>query len=374
MRLQARPLPSFRVFMSASPAPKPPSGDRTNASIQGLRGMAAFAVMMYHMHYMSAKAGFTTPSHQAWAENVGPYSVLLFFCISGYLIVSTLCKHGDLRRFALNRATRVYPLFLLLHLVMFTLGPWMNYEWMGELRHNGWAYVGNFFSNLFFLPGMLDLPIAQKNAWSLSYEAAFYLLVGTIFAGAQQNRRLTGKIMFWLGWLACAEACLLEPRLVFFAIGTLVWWLDKKGLLGWPSTGPLSLIGCLAGLYLYSMHYVWLSTLAVLPFFVDVVRQSGWLAPVLRSRVMNWMGKISYSLYLIHPFVFDPLRRIGSRLSPVWGPGMVHSAFIILGAVTALLVAAITHELIEVRLTRRLLKRAAPKSHCPQSSGAPAHA
>lgn len=339
------------------PSAEHQSGQRVNASIQGLRGAAAFAVLLFHMHYMSAKVGFTEANHQAWAESVGPFSVLLFFCISGYLIVSTLTRHGDLRRFALNRATRVYPLFLILHLVMFACGPWMNYEWMGELRENGLAYLGHFASNLFFLPGMLDLPIAQKNAWSLSYEAGFYLLVGTIFAGIQRKGHLSGKLLFIFGWLACIEACILEPRLSFFAVGALVWWLDKKGVLRWPSTGPLSLLGCALGLYLYSIDQVWLSTFAVFPFFVDVVRQSGWISAILSTRLLNWLGKISYSLYLIHPFVLDPLRRVGVKLSLVWGGSIVHSLFIIVGAATALLIAAIAHELIEVRLTRRLAGR-----------------
>lgn len=344
--------------MTALP-PQPPSKPegRSNASIQGLRGAAAFTVMMFHMHYMSAKVGFTTANHTRWAESVGPYAVLLFFCISGYLIVSTLCKHGDLRRFALNRATRVYPLFLLLHLVMFALGPWFNYEWMGELKHDGWAYAGHFFSNLLFLPGLLDLPIAQKNAWSLSYEAGFYLLVGTIFAGSMKRHTWVGRLMFWLGWLACGEACVLEPRMIFFAVGVFVWWLDRQGGLNWPSTGPLSLIGCVAGLYLYSTDHVWLCSLAVFPFFVDVVRQSGWVAPVLQTRLMTWLGKISYSLYLIHPFILDPLRRVGVRLSHIWGPATVHSMFIATGALLAIAAAALTHELIEVRLTRRLAGR-----------------
>ena len=330
---------------------------RNNASIQGLRGAAAFAVLMFHVHYMSAKVGFTTASHEAWAENVGPFSVLLFFCISGYLIVSTLNKHGDLRRFALNRVVRVYPVFLILHLVMFAFGPWMNYEWMGDLRHNGWAYLGHFFSNLLFLPGLLALPIAQKNAWSLSYEAAFYLLAGTIFAGNQKGGTWSGKLMLVLGWIACVEACVFEPKLVFFAVGALVWWLDKKGLLRWRSTGPLSLLGCVASLWLFSAGYVWLSTLAVFPFFVDVVRQTGWIAALMQTGLMNWLGKISYSLYLIHPFVLDPLRRIGVRLSGVWGPATMHSLFIVCGALMAVAVAAVAHELIEVRLTRRLLGR-----------------
>lgn len=331
---------------------------RTNACIQGLRGFAAFAVVMYHLHYMSAKAGFTLPASSPWAENVGPYAVLLFFCISGYLIVSTLHKHGDVRRFAWNRVLRVYPLFLILHLVMFTIGPLMNYEWMGELRHAPLAYIGHFFSNLVFLPGLFNLPIAQKNAWSLSYEAAFYLVAGTVFAGHQKWHTMMGKAMCVLGWLACGEACVLDAKLAFFAVGALVWWLERQQRLSLPPTGPMSIIGCVVGLLLYSAGHVWLAIVGVLPFFVDVVRQDGWIAPLLQSRTMMWFGKISYSLYLVHPFVLDPLRRMGIKLQDRLPNGMAHTLFVVCGVVAALLVGAIAHELIEVRLTRRLAAKA----------------
>lgn len=345
-------VPSPIIPLNSAPAA------RTNACIQGLRGLAAFSVVMYHLHFMSAKAGFTEASRAAWAENVGPYAVLLFFCISGYLIVSTLHKHGDVRRFAWNRMLRVYPLFIVLHLVMFTIGPVMNYEWMGDLRHDPLAYAGHFLSNLFFLPGLFDLPIAQKNAWSLSYEAAFYLVAGTVFAGHQKWRSFLGKAMCVLGWLACVEACVLVPKLAFFALGALVWWLDAKRLLRLPPTGPMSIVGCVLGLMLYSTGHVWLAILGVLPFFVDVVRQEGWTAPLLQSRTMMWFGKISYSLYLVHPFVLDPLRRIGIKVQDRLPNGMAHSLFVVGGAIAALIAGAIAHELIEVRLTRRLAAKA----------------
>jgi peptidoglycan/LPS O-acetylase OafA/YrhL len=331
---------------------------RTNASLQGLRGLAAFSVLMFHLHLMSAKVGFTTASTQMWVQNLGAFAVSMFFCISGYLIVNSLTKHGNVRRFALNRVARVYPLFIILHVAMFSLGPWMNYEWMGHLRSNGWSYVGHFFSNLFFLPGMTALPIAQKNAWSLSYEAAFYLLVGTIFVGRQNWSTLMGKVMFALGWLACIEACVIEPTMTFFAVGALVWWLDSVGLIRLPALGPVSAVSLVASLLVFSAGHVWLSILLVLPFFADVVREKGWMAPLLQSKTMGWFGKISYSLYLVHPFVLDPLRRLGMQMTGVWGTATVHTLFVVAGAIIALGIAALSHEFIEVRLTRRLLRRA----------------
>lgn len=334
-----------------------PTSTNHNKSIQGLRGAAALVVVIYHLHYMSAKAGLTVAYTGAMFANVGPYAVLLFFCISGYLISDTLSRHGDVRRFAFNRFARIYPLFLVLHLIMFTFGPLMNYEWMGALRYDVGCYLLHFTSNVLLLPGLVDLPLAQKNAWSLSYEAAFYLLAGTIFAGTKRKGSATGLLMWVLGWLACVEACLLHSEFVFFAIGALVWWIEKRGWLCWPSLGPMSLIACTTGLFCFGHDQVWAAALLVLPFFADVVRQSGWVSAILHTQTLNWMGKVSYSLYLVHPFVLDPLRRVCVQLADPLGTHTMHTLFVFAGSGLALVAAALAYEWIEVRLTRRLLFR-----------------
>lgn len=312
--------------------------------------------MMYHVHYMSAKGGFTTPIESPWVAEMGPFSVLLFFCISGYLIVGSLARHRNVKRFAVNRLLRIYPLFILLHLVMFGIGPFAGYEWMGQLRHDGWAWLGHFFSNLVFLPGLTALPIAQKNAWSLSYEAAFYVLSVAVFIGIRRRQSLVGKLLLALSIIACIESVALESRLLFFGVGVLAWWLDSHKLIAWPSLGPLSFFSCAAALVAYSHEQFWLTALAMLPFFLDVVQQKGWAAPFLSTRPFMWLGQISYSLYLVHPFVLDPLRRLGHNVSHAFGPQAAHVWFVIVGVPLALWVSSMAHDWIEVRLTRRLLR------------------
>ena len=280
---------------------------------------------------------------------------MLFFCISGYLIVSTLVKHGDVKRFAINRIARIYPLFLILHLIMFTAGPLAGYEWMGDLRHDPLAYAGHFLSNLFFLPGMVDLPIAQKNAWSLSYEAAFYIVAGICFTGIHRWRETSGRIIAVLGAACAAAALIYYPTTIFFAAGTLAWWLEKRGRLSWPNTGPLSLVCVLAGLVTFSQGQVWLTALLVLPFFCDVVRQQGWVSRFFQLPPVVWLGMVSYSLYLTHPFILSPLQRIAMKLAPTLGNTTAYVLFLVSAGTLALVAAAVSYALIEVRLTRRLL-------------------
>lgn len=341
-------------LMTTLPTAQPSEvGQKTG--IQGLRGLAATMVLLFHLHCMSAKAGFIELSSSPWLENLGIYAVLLFFCISGYLIVGTLTRHSDLRRFALNRVLRIYPVFLILHLIMFGLGPWMNYEWMGALRDSPAAYVGHFFSNLLFLPGLTQLPIAQKNAWSLSYEAAFYIMAaGLAFAGRRWSLPLPLKLAGL--FLVCLAAYLNDEYFVFFMLGALVFWLEQKGRLPRLEIPALGILSGIAGLYLFSLGKTWAALPAVLLFFIEVVRQRGWLARLLSSRGCLWLGQISFSLYLVHPFILDPWRRLLIKISPDWPEGLSNLVFCCFGAFLALAGAAISYEMIEVKLTRFLKK------------------
>ena len=334
-----------------------PARSQVNESIQGLRGAAALTVMLVHVHFMAAKGGLTRLIETPWINFVGPYAVMLFFCISGYLIISTLAKHGDVGRFARNRVIRIYPVFILLHLVMFTAGPFINYEWMGQLRGDPLAWAGHFVSNLLFLPGLFDLPIAQKNAWSLSYEAAFYIIAAVAFAGSQRWRSPLGKGLVLLGIAAAAAVTVAESYFIFFGVGSLVWWLERRQRLKLPLPGLLGVIGCMAGFVLFYRGYDILAALCTLPFFASVALERGWAAAALRTRPLVWLGKVSYSLYLIHPFVLDPLRRICVKLAGPLSLGTAHVLFVLAGITGAIIVAGLSYEFIEVRLTKRLIQR-----------------
>lgn len=330
---------------------------KVNNSIQGLRGLAAFTVMLVHVHFMAARVGFARLREDAWIYHAAGYSVVLFFCISGYLIVSSLTKSGDVRKFAFNRVIRIYPVFLMLHLIMFGLGPVMNYEWMGSLRSDLAAWGTHFVSNLFFLPGIFHLPLAQKNAWSLSYEAAFYIITACIFVGQRSWAAMRGKLLILLSLAGIIAVAAIEVKIVFFALGSLVWWLERRGQLRLPWAGLAGILGLAAGFVFYCLDRHVLSALCVFPFFAGLVLQKGASSTILSTRPFVWLGKVSYSLYLIHPFVLDPLRRICVKLADKTSTHTAHVLFVTVGIPLAITAAGLSYELIEVRLTRWLIHR-----------------
>lgn len=163
-----------------------------NLAINGLRGLLALAVVLYHGYTGMTTSHYLKEIPFAQIEYVGPFAVNIFFIISGYLILQSLIRSGNVRRFILHRVLRIYPVFLVIHLFIFTVGPIIHYEWLADLTLT--EYILHFVSNLFMLPGIFDLPAAQIVAWSLSFEFAYYIVISVFYFGA----RATSKLMKFL--------------------------------------------------------------------------------------------------------------------------------------------------------------------------------
>ena len=199
-----------------------------NLTIEGLRGFSAAAVICYHVHNMAIKGEYFHPNHSpivnSLVRSLGRFGVLMFFMISGYLIVQSLVKYDSIPRFLKHRVWRIYPVFTPLHLIMFTLGPWQGYEWMGALKHSLPQYALQFFSNLLLLPGIFRLPIAQRNAWSLSYEFAFYVISCLLFFAATRRAHRGWRLLSLGTGLAASVGVLrYHPIAAYFLIGVALF-------------------------------------------------------------------------------------------------------------------------------------------------------
>ncbi|KJC49497.1 exopolysaccharide biosynthesis protein [Bradyrhizobium sp. LTSP885] len=327
-------------------------------SVQGLRGIAALSVLMDHFYdmpkggvYDIPNPGFLPPLWP-WLQsviNVGGHGVELFFMISGFLIPASLVRHGSLPKFFFDRVLRIMPVFVVLHLALFVIGPIIGYKFFRGIDVG--SYLGIFFANLFFVQDALGLPIAQQNAWTLTYEWAFYIWFALSFAALQVGGRLLAAPLVLLG-LACV---LHWPITAFFCIGMLFSAVDFR--INIPGRTGL-VLGLICGAAMYASLVLFHPFVGLLPGFLlfgMVLARGSGIGNALGTPALQYVGKISYSLYLVHPFVLFPLQVIGLKLVAIgvdrW---LLWSAFILLGLVMSLAASAISYELIEVRLRRWL--------------------
>jgi len=323
-----------------------------NDTITGLRGLLASSVVLYHVYTGAVDDGILKADYiPRIGEMVGPLAVCLFFVISGYLIPQSLVRHGSIRKFAIDRALRIYPVFLIIHLLIFAIGPVIGYKWFQGITAP--EYILHFVSNLLFLPGVFDLPIAQIVAWSLSYEAAFYLIMGAgyyILKGKGWRYALLPIPLAASAWLIWKD-----PAFLFFVAGILL------GIGKLPARLPqFTRLDGLAALVfaclLYDPDFIYGSLICAFVFFHTVARQYGYLSAFLRTRPFIWLGNISYSLYLWHTFVMFPVKRIVIALDlPNEWIGL--AAFGIVSVAGSLLVSHFSYHWIEVKFTRLVRQR-----------------
>ncbi len=132
-------------------------------SIQYLRGLAALAVVCFHV-----SEAFSGPF------SVGAAGVDVFFVISGFIMwVTTSGRPPDPLRFIGRRITRIVPLYWIVTMltsVAILLRPRFFYDHV--------LNVLNFFGSLFFVPVLekgMPHPVVLQG-WTLTYEMMFYLL------------------------------------------------------------------------------------------------------------------------------------------------------------------------------------------------------
>ncbi|MES0873946.1 acyltransferase family protein [Sinimarinibacterium thermocellulolyticum] len=343
-----------------------------NPNIHGLRGLAAFMVFWCHVYAGALEAGFY-PEHWhpllAWLLHAGRYGVDVFFMISGYLITESLTRKGQVRRFLADRAIRIYPAFLAVLLPLIAMGMLTRAKLFADTDPLIWPL--QVLANLLFLPGVFDMPPILGVAWSLSFEAAFYLTAALAFALKRSGRQE-------LAVAVCAGAGLLlfpqYPGVIFFYAGALIYLYRDALLLGLARVHVpfTALIALLAVWHLVIVHYhraeadlsvgfaamLLLSFVLGLLFFNGVVAGAGPFGIFLRSGALQFLGTISYSFYLWHtPVMFFTKRIVLHYVAPEQGDAMATLSFALLSLPPALLVSWISYRLFEAAAGRILHRR-----------------
>jgi peptidoglycan/LPS O-acetylase OafA/YrhL len=330
-----------------------------NPALQGLRGLAVLLVLVYHLHrgVLTGSFGVDWPTGGPVfdALELGRLGVDLFFLLSGYLIVGSLAKHGRVGAFLVNRARRIYPAFVVPHLAIFACGPLLGYSWMTRLSPLAWC--GHFVSNLLFLPGVVELPVAQIVAWSLSYEAAFYLLAAAGFAIVSRgDRHVLPKLIFGGLWLVAAGVFLSwHPRAWFFVGGVTVYLLERRGT-ALPVGGATGLVAFALMIAAFDRAFP-LAVVAGTVGLLSITRCSGWSTRLLDTPFLRYTGAISFSLYLWHSMVLFVTKRLFVAGRLPFSPTVNLVAYAVVSIVASYVAAHLSYVVMERWFTERVLVR-----------------
>ncbi len=350
-----------------------PSG-RFRPDIEGMRGIAVLLVVMFHCGIHGFGGGFI--------------GVDVFFALSGYLItgliLNEIAKTGTLRfrNFYARRARRLLPAAGLVILSTLALG-WLIYSPLEVAGFAKWAsYTSLYISNLMFMRDASNYfasDVATNpflHTWSLAVEEQFYLLWPAFIAIGlllMKSRRRLAILLILLSTVSLALCIWLTHHRqpwAFFSLPTRAWEFGLGGLacmiparklrlhpLGAKLLGWGGLLAVLAAGYGYSSQTSFPGVAAVLPVAGTLATLiSGTagivssLSVLLGSRILQFLGRLSYSWYLWH---WPILLMTAVRFPSVSWPGKL------LAAAVALLLAQITFLVLEkpVRISSFLIAR-----------------
>lgn len=153
--------------------------------LNGLRFVAAISVVLFHLEQLKSELGLPNLSDWPLLVNLGKKGVSLFFVLSGflitYLLLAEIRKAGtiDVRRFYIRRILRIWPLYYLIAIWAFFVFPKLF-----DLGFINGLAPDNFFPQLalftLLLPNVAKLfyPMVAgaSQAWSVGVEEQFYLL------------------------------------------------------------------------------------------------------------------------------------------------------------------------------------------------------
>lgn len=284
------------------------------AAIQLLRALAALTVAMMHIAFAFADHLSDGLGISGGGGGAGQIAVMLFFVISGYVMVvssrSLFGRPGARRVFWARRVIRIMPPYWiatgLLALIFLTLFP----QPIDPLR---------FAQSLLLIPhwpadgSIRPVPFLWVG-WTLFYEMVFYALFG-LFIAWRRETAIAGIIAV-LGALALAGlrvppenaalyAATRPVTLVFGAGMLLALWRERGGLApGWLRWATLA--GSAAALWLVSvpgnagaMGFDFLAWAALPALLIAFAALSGPLA-LPATALINRAGDASYAVYLLH--------------------------------------------------------------------------
>ena len=317
--------------------------------LDALRGLAALSVAVFHIYAFSAVGTHLATVEPSWLDAAfkhGGLGIDVFFVISGMAIASNIpgskITWRYVGRFAMRRSIRLDPPYwatLALASVILAL--------------DGRApSMGRVLAHVFYTQTILGQVQIVSVFWTLTYEVQFYLvLVLAIMLGQRLGARV--------GWsLAIVPflTSLLIPSLHIETHGWFIlwWYAFAMGVATFAMlTGRLPVFVWLLAVVLIALNETFVGslnhmTVAVTALTVGLIGRAGLLARWTGGRILQWLGRRSYSLYLIH-FLGAALAK---TLSPyISGPASATLAFassllLAIGAAEAM------HRLIEAPAQR----------------------
>jgi len=264
--------------------------------LDGLRGIAAMAVVIYHYIYHYNRL-FGHDFYVSELFSYGFYGVQLFFIISGFVIFWSIGRVSNVKEFVVSRFSRLYPTFWCAVIITFIVTSISNVEPL-QLTFT------TFLANLTMIHEYFRFQHVDGAYWTLTLEMAFYVWMVAIF----KMKYLSKIESIFIPWVIIAASITLFDIPIynvlkklfiidyveFFAAGICFFKIMQHSYT--RNTLALLLL-CVISLYIKNSIQTAIGLTGFFIMFFAIIKGR---LPVFRLNAFTYLGAISYSLYLVH--------------------------------------------------------------------------
>jgi len=311
------------------------------------------------------------PNFLGWLAEDGRLAVQVFLVIAGFLAAGSLAPDGALHGHRpMSRVLQRYARLVMPYLaalIVSVLVEALIRPWLNDSAVPAAPDMAQLIAHGLLLQDLLGYPALSAGVWYIAIDFQLFVLAVMVIGMARtaQQRwsfgaRQTRWIVVWLVLiLATASLALFnrEPELddtalYFFGaygLGMLTFWVGRATRPGTWQVG----ISLLALLGVSALVIDWRSRIAialVTALVITIAQRRAWSGPAvwpLVARPLRYMGKISYSLFLIH---FPMILLVNAVVNNFWPGAPWTDVFGMLFAFGLSLVAAgWLHRWVELR-------------------------
>lgn len=286
--------------------------------IDSLRGIAILLVILVHIPFIEGMA----PAQSYLPDVVlkfignGHLGVQLFFVVSAFTLMLSHRKrqyedHAN-RNFFIRRFFRIAPMYYLA-IIYFTFSSYIGFD-LGNIN---WENIPKkeLFTNIFFINGFFPEYIHRyvPGGWSITVEFTFYAVFPFLFS---KIKDMDTAVKFTLTTLLFSTVFCLAlagtsadynnflglnfiTQLPVFSLGMLAFFIvTNKYKLDNIKGSSLSYLAITLLIYCYvAINYDFLYSVV---FFLLLVILTKKAYPFFSNKILARIGKVSFSLYLMH--------------------------------------------------------------------------